>query len=227
MFGKRIVSMALLLFLIVFNNSNAVFADDKMDKPENIRIKTSGKSLNDFIPKDWKVICKAEGDLNKDKLIDIAVVIEYTVKHNSNNDEEWFGQPRILFIVFKQKNGSYKLSIQSSKIVMRSDEGGVFGDPFDGIKFSRGSIVVSSYGGSAWRWGFTSRYRFQNNGWYLIGETELSENIHTGESETIDTNCITGDQIITTIDKKGNRKIVTRNIGRQKLKKLEDVGARE
>ncbi|HEX3022062.1 MAG TPA: hypothetical protein VHP81_06705 [Lachnospiraceae bacterium] len=219
MIGKRIVSMALLLFLIVFYNCNVVFAENK---PENIRIKTSGKSLNDFIPKDWKVIRKAEGDLNKDKLIDIAVVIEYTVEHKPNHDEEWFGQPRILFIIFKQKNGSYKLSVQSSNIIMRSDEGGVFGDPFEGIKYSRGSIVISSYGGSSWRWGFTSRYRFQNNGWYIIGETELSEYIHTGESKTIDTNCITGDQIITTIDKKGNRKVVNRNIGKKKLEKLQD-----
>jgi hypothetical protein len=212
----------LILFAFCFSNY-IVSAADNTNNPENMKIKTSGKSLIDFIPKDWKLIDKAEGDLNKDNLIDIAAVIEYTGVHKENSDEEWFGQPRILFIVFKEKNEIYKLSVQSLNVILRSDMGGVFGDPFVGIKYNRGSIVISSYGGSAWRWGFTDRYRFQDNGWYLIGETELSEYTHTGEYEIIDTNCLTGKQIITTVDKNGNKKVVTRNIGKQKLKKLIDI----
>ncbi len=193
------------------------------NRPENIKIKASGKSLNDFIPTDWKLIDKAEGDLNNDNLIDIAAVIEYTVEPKQNDEEEWFGQPRILFIVFKNSDGTYKLSIKSSEVIMRAGMGGVYGDPFAGIKYSRGSIVISSYGGSAWRWGFTNRYRFQNDGWYLIGMTELSEYIHTGESETTDTNCLTGDQIVTIIDEKGKEKVITQNIGKQKLERLTDT----
>lgn len=201
-------------------NYAIVLASEIRNKPENIKIKPSGKSLNEFIPKDWRLINKTEGDLNKDNLKDIAVVIEYTGEHKQNDDEEWFGQPRILFIAFKNSDGTYKLSIQSSEVILRSDMGGVYGDPFVGIKYSRGSIVISSYGGSAWRWGFTNRYRFQDDGWYLIGMTELSGNTHTGEEKTIDTNCLTGDQVITTIDKNANKKVITQNIGKQKLEKL-------
>ncbi len=190
------------------------------EKPENIKIKSSAKTLNDFIPHDWKLISKAEGDLNKDKLIDIGAVIEYTGEPNKNDDEDWTGQPRILFIVFMREDGTYDLSVQSSNVILRADEGGVYGDPFVGIEYSRGSIVVSSYGGSAWRWGFTDRYRFQDNEWYLIGKTELSEHIHTGESETIDTNCLTGEQIITSVDKNGKKDVIARNIGKQKLEKI-------
>ena len=190
-------------------------------EPENVKINTSGKSLNDFIPKNWKLIDKAKGDLNNDNLEDIAAVIEYTAEHKS--DKEWFGQPRILFIIFQNNDGTYELSIQSSEVILRSDMGGVYGDPFAGIKYSRGSIVISSYGGSAWRWGFTSRYRFQNDGWYLIGMTELSEYIHSGESENIDTNCLTGEQIITTIDKNGEETVDTQTIKKQKLEKLGDT----
>ncbi len=189
-------------------------------KPENIKIKSSGKTLNDFIPDDWKLISKAEGDLNKDKLIDIGAVIEYTAEPNKNDDEDWTGQPRILFIVFMREDGTYELSVQSSNVILRADEGGVYGDPFVGIEYSRGSIVVSSYGVSAWRWGFTDRYRFQANESYLIGRNELSEYIHTGESETIDTNCLTGEQIITTVDKNGKKNVIARNIGKQKLEKI-------
>lgn len=220
MYFKRILCISILLLLVSFFNNNIVLAAETTSNPESIKIKTTGNSLNDFIPKDWKIISKAVGDLNNDKLIDIAVVIEYTIDHKTNDDEEWTGQPRILFVIFKNKDGTYKLSVQSANIIMRSDEGGVYGDPFEGIEYSRGSIVISSYGGSAWRWGFTDRYRFQNNGWYLIGKTELSEYTLTGESETIDTNCLTGKQIITTVDKNGKKKVVTRNVGKQKLSKI-------
>lgn len=220
--NKKWFRKIILLILLVFCfNSTDVLAANSTNKPEDIKLEKSGESLDDFIPEDWKLISKVKGDLNKDKLKDIAAVIEYTGESDSD-DVEWTGQPRILFVIFKQKDGTYKLSIQSSNVIMRSGEGGVFGDPFDGIKYSRGSILVSSYGGSAWRWGFTYRFRFQNHGWYLIGETEFSENINTGESETIDTNCLTGKRITTTVDENGKKKVVTSNIGKQDLKKLID-----
>lgn len=203
------------------NINSKISLEFTLAEPENIEISASGKTLDDFIPKNWKLIDKAEGDLNNDNLKDIAAVIEYTVEHKS--DKEWFGQPRILFIIFQNNDGTYKLSIQSSEVILSADMGGVYGDPFAGIKYSRGSIVISSYGGSVWRWGFTNRYRFQNDGWYLIGMTELSEYIHTGESETIDTNCLTGEQIVTTIDENGEETVVTQTTGKQKLAKLKDT----
>jgi|GEM_PF-2156193 len=207
----------------VGNINSKISLEFILAEPEKVKINTSGKTLDDFIPKNWKLIDKAEGDLNKDNLEDIAAVIEYTGDNISNENADLFGQPRVLFIVFQNNDGTYKLSIQSSEVILRSDMGGVYGDPFEGIKYSRGSIVVSSYGGSAWRWGFTSRYRYQNDGWYLIGKTELSENIITGESETIDTNCLTGHQIITAIDKNGQETVITQNIGKQKLEKLKNA----
>ncbi len=219
MFIKRITILSLFITLVFCLNNNDVLAADNINNPENIEIKSSGKSLVDFIPKDWKIISEVQGNLNKDKLKDIAAVIEYTGEYKSDT-EEWFGQPRILFIIFKKNDGTYKLSAQTE--IMRSEEGGVFGDPFVEMKYSRGSIVISYYGGSSWRWGFTGRYRFQNNDWYLIGETELSEDIHTGKSETIDTNCLTGRQIITSVDKNGKKKVVTRYIRKKKLEKLTD-----
>lgn len=170
MYNRRLIIITLLLMLAFCYNSNDVLASNNTNKPENIQINSSGNSLNDFIPKDWKLISKVQGDLNKDKLKDIAAVIEYTGEYNDSDNEEWTGQPRILFIIFKKNDGTYKLSVQTATLIMRSDEGGVFGDPFAGLEYSRGSIVVSFYGGSAWRWGFTYRFRFQKNGWYLIGK---------------------------------------------------------
>lgn len=221
MYNKKII-VILLIFLVFFYNSNDVAAANITDKPEDTIIKSSGKSLKDFIPKDWKLISKVQGDLNKDKLKDIAAVIEYSGEYNASDEEEMSGKPRILFIIFKTKDGTYKLSVQSATIIMREGMGGVFGDPFDGMEYSRGSIVISFYGGSSWRWGYTYRFRYRNKGWYLIGETDETYNTNTGESETIDTNCMTGKQITTSIDINGKKDVVTRNIGKKKLKMLID-----
>jgi hypothetical protein len=52
---------------------------------------------------------------------------------------------------------------------------------------------------------------------------KVSENINTGEGKTIDTNCLTGKQIITTTDKKGKESVAIHNLGKKKLKKLTDI----
>ncbi len=219
MFRKRVLLIIITLSFLYCLNNKVVSAESKISNPTDIQIQASGNNLDDFIPKDWKLISKVKGDLNKDKLKDIAAVIEYT--GNYMDDEEERGKPRVLFIILQKKDGSYKLAVQSANLIMREGEGGVFGDPFDGMVYNKGTIVISFYGGSAWRWGYTYRFRYQNKDWYLIGKTELSENVNTGESKIIDTNCNTGNQIITSVDTKG-KKVVTHNIGKKQLKKLID-----
>ena len=218
---KKFILISWVLLVFCLKGSDA-FAADNVDKPEDIMIKATGKSLDDFVPEKWKIIGEARGDLNKDKLTDIVAVIEYTGEYNAGDEELIEGQPRILFILFMKKEGTYKLSVQSANLILRSDEGGVFGDPFVGVECSRGSIVVSFYGGSSWRWGYTYRFRFQNKAWYLIGETDETQNINTDETKTIDTNYLTGKQITTTIDINGKKSVLTRNNKRNRLKKITD-----
>ncbi len=219
---KRLIKVILLAFFILCFNNKEVSAESITNKPEDTILNTTGKKLSDFIPKDWKLISKVKGDLNKDKRMDIAAVIEYTGEYSASDEEELSGKPRILFVIFKDKAGTYKLSVQSANLILRAGQGGVFGDPFAGMVISRGSIVVSLYGGSSWRWGYTYRFRYQNKGWYLIGETEETHNINTGETEIIDTNCLTGKQITTTSDISGKEKVITHNIGKKKLINLLD-----
>lgn len=39
-------------------------------------------------------------------------------------------------------------SIIADKVVLKADEGGVWGNPFESLTIDRGSVVVSDYGGS-------------------------------------------------------------------------------
>ena len=61
---KRKLFFVLSLFLIC---SFYVFAENFPQK---------AKSINDFVPKGWKELLVAKGDLNKDKLEDVAIIIE-------------------------------------------------------------------------------------------------------------------------------------------------------
>ena len=52
-----------------------------------LKFPQKAKSINDFVPKGWKILKDengsnfiAKGDLNKDKLEDVAIIIEKTIK---------------------------------------------------------------------------------------------------------------------------------------------------
>jgi hypothetical protein len=179
-----------------------------------------GQTLKDFIPVDWKLIKSTKGDLNKDGEEDIAGVIEDT-KVKPGPDE---APGRILFIIFKQGDG-YELSIQTGKAILKSNEGGIMGDPFSGLNYDRGSILIGFYGGSRERWGFELRFRIQDKGWFLIGFTKTLIDTLTGRETTEDYNLLTGKAIIT---KKEGEKTVEERVkkrGRRKLVNLKDFVA--
>jgi len=167
-------------------------------------IPNTGQKEENFIPKNWKMLKKVQGDMNKDNLTDTALVIE-------NNDGN-----RILLLLFG-KNKSFKLSVSSANTVLCRQCGGVLGDPFMDIKIDKGVLIIDHYGGSRDRWGFTHRFRFQNNNWYLIGEDKFSGDNLTLESKTYSINYLTGDVII---EKSLEEKLIKRKTSKIKIKKL-------
>lgn len=44
-------------------------------------------------------------------------------------------------------------------------------DPYGEITIEKGILSISQNGGSSWKWGFTDKYRFQNNKFELISYT--------------------------------------------------------
>lgn len=165
----------------------------------------TGATIEDFVPDGWHLLDSASGDLNKDAMHDIVIVIEAdTSVHEieGSGDEggddvaSWEGPPRVLAVLFKQKGG-YRRSVQSNSFVLRAHEGVNF-DPWSHIAVDRGSVVVHFYTGGWWRWAGNYRFRFQNSGWFLIGATNLGYHSGSGEMESYDYNLLTGDVEITT-----------------------------
>ena len=189
----------------------------------DIGIPSTGKTLQSFVPKGWKVLDKVDGDLNKDNLADTAAVLEQDMELKTQGYDT--APERILIILFKQKDGSCKLAADADKAVLRANEGGIFGDPYDSISIKNGVLSIAFYGGSIDRWGYTYKFRYQNGGWYMIGATLYNCNIGSGEYTTEDFNLSTGMETITKGIEGGKSTSRTVNRGKKALVELKGFNA--
>ena len=195
---KRKLFFILLLFLI---SSIYVFGENFPQK---------AKTVNDFIPKGWKKILTTNGDLNKDKLEDAVIVIEKEDKKNiKKNDgfgpEELNLNPRILLVLFKQKDGTYILASKNDKGFIKSegnDNNPALMDTLDDIIIKNNVLkIVFNYFMSAGSWWTSTNvyiFRFQNNVFELIGYESNAYMRNTGEEEGTSINFSTNKAKITT-----------------------------
>ena len=185
---KRKLFFILSLFLI---SSIYVFGENFPQK---------AKTVNDFIPKGWKEILTTNGDLNRDKLEDTVIVIEKEDKKNiKKNDgfgpEELNLNPRILLVLFKQKDGTYVLASKNDKGFIKSegnDDNPALMDTLDDIIIKNNVLkIVFNYFMSAGSWWTSTNvyiFRFQNNVFELIGYESNSYMRNTGEEEKVSIN---------------------------------------
>ena len=182
-----------------------------------------GKTVNDFIPKGWKVLLTARGDLNNDKLEDTAVVIEKddkkNIKKNDSLGPEYLNlNPRALLVVFRQKDGTYILTGKNDKGFIQSEgdeENPTLMDTLDEISIKNNILKINfNYILSAGSWAASHTvytFRFQNNRFELIGLDNNSYMRNSGEKEEFSLNFSTSKVKITT---GGN--ISDKNLDKQK-----------
>lgn len=128
------------------------------------RIKTrSAGSIEAFTPKFWKLVDTAYGDLDGIEGDEAVAVFQTPIEID-------MGFAHCLAI-FKKKNNAWQLWHQTTSPVLSTGEGGMMGNPFDGISIERRCIVLDHWGGSRDKWSYTHRYRYQNGDWFLIGAT--------------------------------------------------------
>ena len=104
---KNFFSLSLILFIFCSFNLFAV----------NFPIKAN--KIEDFIPKGWKSIIIKKGDL--DKIDDVVLIIEKNDPKNFKKNEESYQtspenyNPRIILVLFKDKNSKYVLVAKNDK----------------------------------------------------------------------------------------------------------------
>lgn len=215
-------------------NSAIKTSDKGKEVSDNVlseNVSTGNESTNktgniyDLVPEGWHILEKVkgtpekvEGDLNEDGISDIAAIIEED-SYDQNSPA------RALIIAFGSNDKTYTLSINAERAVLKADEGGVWGDPFESLSIDRGSVLLTFYGGSNWRWYSKYRFRFQDNGWYLIGATLGSYFTGTTTEDNADEedyNLLTGDYIIKKADENGKMITTKGNRGKKNLVNLKD-----
>ncbi|NUM81540.1 hypothetical protein HUU42_12105 [bacterium] len=141
-----------------------------------------------LVPEGWQIIDVQVGDLNKDQVDDVAMIVEFT--------GDVAMPPRSLIIAFKTADG-YSEPYRADGVILGKYEGGTMGDPLQPMLIRRGTIVLSFSGGSRERWGFTYIFRYQKGDFQLIGATSSDGDPIEENYSNYDYNLSTGRIVIT------------------------------
>ncbi len=158
-----------------------------------LTLKEKGKTLQDIIPKGWKILDSKIGDLNQDGISDLVFAIQNTDKKNIELNDGLGSDTidlntRLLGIYFGVKTGGFNQKLVSKDfIILRNSP--AMDEPFMGFSITNKGVLNISF--SIWvssgSWSMsrhTYRFRFQNNDFVLIGYD--SNETHRGTGETTD-----------------------------------------
>lgn len=182
-----------LSFILIFLMTNIIAQNDS-DLVENENDTNNSLStdiypvygdsimkLVSFVPKEWSVIDSVSFDFNNDSCKDYVVVIEKDTKINfianlAGDTTEMFDKPRVLLVLCGSDNG-FKLNCQSNNMIALSDQGGMMGDPFEGIEIIDNNICASYFGGSNTKWNLTHCFSYVDGRWVLQNVSSSGGNI--------------------------------------------------
>jgi hypothetical protein len=132
-----------------------------------------------FVLKGYEVLDLGKGDINSDNLNDLVLILKNPAE-DSLFDER---SPRPLLLLVRQSNGKLKQVVRNDNAVMGRHDGGVFGDPWEGVNVFKGGFSLSFYGGSSWRWAYNYEFTWNavKKNWMLTRES--SSSFHSADVE--------------------------------------------
>lgn len=110
--------------------------------------------LNAYILKDFIILDSLSGDLNKDKVKDLVLIL----KHNQEDNN--YDTVRPLLLLEGNNQGLYRLMAKNDNVVLCKICGGVFGNPYKRIVINNGTFSIEHYGGSRFRWTRIITFKF-------------------------------------------------------------------
>lgn len=131
-------------------------------EPDPSGFPKTGTKASNFLPKnsDYEIQYQSSGDLNKDGLQDIVIVL----KHKNNKTAQ-----RPILILLQQKNKSYILDRMSDTVmpIMYTDDDYKIIDS-ETIEIDKGILVINSYGSGGPNGNLFSRFKYFGNDLRLI-----------------------------------------------------------
>lgn len=114
-----------------------------------------------FVVPNYKVLQFQKGDLNKDNIEDLVVVLD------TLGDDDMAARP--LLLLTQDTKGAYTLAGRNDKTVACKGCGGMMGDPLAGIAIKNGFFTIEESGGSRERWTrfITFQYDAAQKTWVL------------------------------------------------------------
>ncbi|MFY1047128.1 hypothetical protein [Chryseobacterium sp. GP-SGM7] len=127
---------------------------------------TLSYAQKEFQPAGSTIIETVDGDLDGDKIPEKVII------YNTKDTTE-YGNIRELQIL-KKTNGKWTILEKSRNAILKSNDGGMMGDPYQSTEIKNGILEITQAGGSSWKWGYTDKYRFQDGHFELIGYSSSS-----------------------------------------------------
>lgn len=223
----------IFLILTLLVNLSAAFGQDfKMPAEKDYPIVQGyGQKIEDFVPKNWKLIDQACGDLNGDKIQDCAVVLKGNdAKFLNKNDglgvEEFDTNPRMLIILFNDAiEKRYKIAESSRSFIIIPDSP-TMAEPFKSVTIKNGVLNLDFelwYSAGSWETSEASyKFKYLNKQFVLIGADKTESMRNTGETESRSYNFLTNRMSIKTGNFAGKvkEKIRWKTLKAAKLKNL-------
>jgi len=185
--------MRILLTIIFLLHFGFVFGQNFSYPSINMQ----AKDINNFIPNNWKLLDSAQGDLNKDKQTDLALILQYkdSISIVNKDDDSIVTQPRILIILlYDPTTNQYQLVEKSNSFILYHDDSNME-DPYQDISINSGILKIDfSFFMFSGGWGMyhnSYKFRFQDTSFVLIGADESYVHRATGESEDRSYNFLT------------------------------------
>lgn len=161
-------------------------------------------SYQSFVPQNWKILSRAQGDLNGDQQPDLALIIEDTDPKNIVKNDR-LGNPQLnlnrrkLLILLKSPQG-YRLVASNSTLPSEGDpESPCLADPLgedNSLSIKNGLVQINlHYWLSCGSWYVSNHlftFRYQNQSFKLIGYDTTDIHRASGEINAKSINFLTG-----------------------------------
>lgn len=175
------------------------------------QVAVEGSSVQDFVPRGWKIEGQTDGDLNADSKPDTALkLIEDLPEEDAGGALNI--RYRALLVLLRTETGKLQRAAAGTRLLQCTGCGGMLGGSGGGdISIEKGVLVVYQLAGSRESMDLTQRFRYDPRlkRFVLIGQDEVVSDRLTGESTSESTNYLTGVKIIkkTRLDKSGDHEI--------------------
>ena len=121
-----------------------------------------------FIIKGYSVLDTKSGDINKDGIDDIILILKKDGEDSTSVVTD-HPEARPLLLLIRSRNDKLTLAARNDSTVYCVNCGGMLGDPYIEIVIKNGYFTIEHYGGSSWRWtrDITYKYSTKDKWWYL------------------------------------------------------------